>query len=513
MPSLRRIAGRLVSTLPAHREAQVRRLVRAGRRRNGPAEPIVTYVVSPHPDDETLRLAGYVRRRYERTHGRLVLVAITDGGASGQARKKGWSPEYEREYRRAEQAAAWSAVTGGTGEIIRVGLSDNAVTAEDVRDALAPLSTPRARFCIAAHPEDYHRDHRAVVAGVRLLDPAHVRFSLSPLMTGDAQVSRPKGQAADAVKIAVDAYQGFGHISVPAEFRALVRSGYRSRLTTGSAESDVIQRPPAQRRQTEREGTPRDAQTPQAPPVFVLGNQKSGSTAIAALLAECVGQTFLSDPLYRDKVNLKDLLADEALFARLLRDHAGSFGAAVVKDNDFTFLYRSVAREFPEARFAFVVRDPRQNIRSVLNRLKLPGDLDALSPEQYDHLSTKLPGWHSIVTGSSFGTSGGHYIDVLADRWVRANQVYLDAGDRLVLVRYEDFDAAKRPAVERLAAQLELPVVKDISALQDHQYQPRGDRSIGPRAFFGQANLERIERRCATLMDVYGYAPTEVGQG
>lgn len=184
-----------------------------------------------------------------------------------------------------------------------------------------------------------------------------------------------------------------------------------------------------------------------------------------------------------------------------------------MKDNDFTFLYPSLARAFPEASFVFVVRDPRQNIRSVLNRLTLPGDLDSLSGEQYAHLRKKLPGWHTILTGSSFGSSTGHYIDVLADRWVRANQVYLSASDRIALVRYEDFDAAKRPVIERLATDLGFSVVSDISESQDRQFQPLGDRSIAPAVFFGQGNLERLERRCATLMSSFGYAPSRSREG
>lgn len=265
------------------------------------------------------------------------------------------------------------------------------------------------------------------------------------------------------------------------------------------------------RRRTTLGGNRRNSQHPA--PVFVLGNQKSGTTAIAALLAECIAETFISDVLYRNKLQLKDLLDGEPSVAALVGSHPESFRATVVKDNDFTFLYPSLARAFPEASFVFIVRDPRQNIRSVLNRLKLPGDLDLLSAEQYGHLRKKLPGWHAILTGSSFGSSTGHYIDVLADRWVRANQVYLSAGDRMTLVRHEDFDAAKRSVIERLATELGFPVVNDISESQDRQYQPRGDRSITPGDFFGQENLERVERRCATLMPSFGYTPSRSLEG
>lgn len=243
-------------------------------------------------------------------------------------------------------------------------------------------------------------------------------------------------------------------------------------------------------------------------PVFVLGNQKAGTTAIAALLAECIDEPFTSDILYTKKVPLGDVLAGDPTLSGLVQRHPESFEATVVKDNDFVFLYPELAQQFPDARFLFIVRDPRQNVRSILNRLKYPGDLESLSEEQYAQLREKLPGWHAIVTGSSFGQRGGQYIDVLADRWTRAAETYLAARDRMTLVRYEDFDTDKRRFIERLAKDLGFAAVKDISESQDRQFQPLGNRSVTPEAFFGRENLERLERRCAPLMPAFGYAPT-----
>lgn len=269
-------------------------------------------------------------------------------------------------------------------------------------------------------------------------------------------------------------------------------------------------------RAVRRRLTPREASGPAAAdgaadaagrPVFVLGNQKSGTTAIAALLAECIGEPFRSDVLYTHKLQLKDLLESRPSLGELAADHPEAFDATVVKDNDFIFLYPQLVRAFPDARFVYIVRDPRQNIRSILNRLTLPGDLETLSEEQEAQLETRLKGWHTILTGASFGSGGGQYIDVLADRWVRAAETYLEAADRMTLVRYEDFDAAKRPTIEALAAELGFRVAHDITERQDHQYQPLGDRSVTPEQFFGP-NLARIEARCGPLMPRFGYEPT-----
>ncbi len=326
-------------------------------------------------------------------------------------------------------------------------------------------------------------------------------------MAGEGETYRPSARAADSVSIAVAAYKDFGRQSAPGEFRALAQSGYVSRVTESSGEKVSTQSADhAPRRGAHtRSGTGR-AEENEAP-VFVLGNQKSGSTAIAALLSACIGGTLISDVLYRNSWQLGDLLGDESALADVARTHPEAFRATVVKDNDFTFLFPSVVRAFPRASFVFVVRDPRQNIRSILNRLNLPGNLGSLSAETYADLRESLPGWFDILTGSAFNSEVGHYIDVLADRWVRANQVYAGS-NRMTLVRYEDFDAAKRPVIERLATELGFPVESDISELQDRQFQPRGDRSVTPEAFFGSENLERVERRCATLMASFGYETT-----
>ncbi len=242
-------------------------------------------------------------------------------------------------------------------------------------------------------------------------------------------------------------------------------------------------------------------------PVFVLGNQKSGTTAVAALLAECAGQEFVHDTLYRRKKRLRELMDGNPPLAEFARGAPELFRAEVIKDNDFTFLVPELTEAFPKAKLVYIVRDPRDNIRSMLNRLQYSGALPDLPEAERDELRRRLPGWYEILTGSSFGTPGGHYIDVLAERWVRAARAYLDAPDRMTLVVYEEFDASKRPTIERLARSLGFDVVKDITASQDKQFQPPGDRSVTWTEFFGD-NLERIERICAPEMERFGYRPS-----
>lgn len=210
--------------------------------RVAPEERRTVYVVSPHPDDEVLRTAGYVTWSRTRRDQRYVLVAVTDGGSSSLSRRVGWTREQEQSYRRAEQAVAWSAMTGGEGEVVRLGLPDGALTPETVvgavRTTLPELLGSRVEVVVASHPDDYHPDHLAVAQAFRELAPQRLSFSLSPLMDPPVdprhlvrQVAPPPELLA-AVQLAHDAYAGFGQRSVREEFAALAEQGFRSRITS-----------------------------------------------------------------------------------------------------------------------------------------------------------------------------------------------------------------------------------------------------------------------------------------
>ncbi|HEV2620465.1 MAG TPA: sulfotransferase [Frateuria sp.] len=245
-------------------------------------------------------------------------------------------------------------------------------------------------------------------------------------------------------------------------------------------------------------------------PVIIGGSPKSGTTAIAALLAKAVGTRFSNDPfwhvLYHDS---KDFLLPDILEGRLTVDafvqrFSAYFQAGIVKDPDFAFLYPQLKARFPHSPQVFVVRDPRDNIRSILNRLKLPGNLRELEPED-NFIPPSDKGWRAIIDGRGLAISSGNYVSRLSQRWSLGVHGYLDAQSSIHLVRYEDFMADKVAVIEQLAEDLGLRVVNDISG-EDRQYQPRGGCGVAPEKFFGRDNLRIIETTCAKAMSALGYA-------
>lgn len=245
-------------------------------------------------------------------------------------------------------------------------------------------------------------------------------------------------------------------------------------------------------------------------PVIVGGSPKSGTTAIAALLARAAGARFSNDPfwhvVHHDAKGflLPDILEGRLSVGEFVDRYGAYFQAEIVKDPDFAFLYRQLRERFPQSRQVFIVRDPRDNIRSILDRLGIPGDLKELDPRD-GYIPAGKQGWRAIFEGRGLGISQGNYVARLAQRWNLGVRRYLDARATIRLVRYEEFVADKVGTIEQLAEDLGMPVEADISAEVDRQFQSRGRRGVVLEEFFGADNLRAIESLCADGMAALGY--------
>jgi len=237
-------------------------------------------------------------------------------------------------------------------------------------------------------------------------------------------------------------------------------------------------------------------------PILILGNQKTGTSAITHLLAEYGALSKTVDipeiwwPTLGDLLNGKTHLVDFA------KKHPQRFSTRIIKEPNLTFFYEDLLKMYPDASFVFVVRDPRANIRSILNRLSIPGNLSDLDVEKWGINEA----WKNIFLSKIWGLEhNSHYINVLAARWNQAADVYLQRPGKITLVRYEDFAGDKIGCISGLAQALGIPQKRDISAKVDIQYQPKGDRQISWLEFFGQENLRRITDVCGSRMEKFGY--------
>ncbi len=243
----------------------------------------------------------------------------------------------------------------------------------------------------------------------------------------------------------------------------------------------------------------------QEAPIFVLGNQKSGTSAVAALLARACGLSYDIDLGGLRVPEYEQIYAKPETLARVLRERAAiEFSKELVKEPNLTFLLPKIQALHPRSRHAFVVRDPRANIRSICNRLQIPGNQLSISPANYPEIS---PIWNAILYNHWVGdeTRELNYIGRSAERWRKAADLYLATGSETQLIRYEDFNQGKLAAIEDLATRLGLEVKHDVTPYLDVQYQRAGKKVTDYMAFFGADNLATIERECGPVMVPLGY--------
>jgi hypothetical protein len=234
-----------------------------------------------------------------------------------------------------------------------------------------------------------------------------------------------------------------------------------------------------------------------------LGNQKSGTTVIAAALAHATDQSVTLDIRDISANYMLGLQRGDVPLHRFIARYRLDFSREIIKEPGLTFVSDQLFNCFPEATFLLIVRDPRDNIRSLLNRLNLPGSADQLSDNALESLH---PIWQSVVRNHVLGIYATHYIDRLAQRWNRAADVYLNHKARVVPVKYESFCDDKVEYIESTARRLDLDVTQDIHSVVNQQYQSRGNRDVQWSEFFGETNLHRIEQLCGSRMKQLGYS-------
>lgn len=237
--------------------------------------------------------------------------------------------------------------------------------------------------------------------------------------------------------------------------------------------------------------------------VIVSGMPKSGTTAIARLFGASAGLSVCSDPFHQlDERGVQfrpQLFSGTLSLETLWRRYRSVFFGSLVKDPNFPMLMDQIANFRPQAKLLFLVRDPWDNIRSILNRLGLPGDLEDLGPG-------KLPKtWDYTLHGTVPPMPGTNYIENLAWRWRYSAEAYLKHRDRCFLLRYEDFKASKVDVIEQTVVQCGYKPKRSIDDLVDVQYQPKGSATTTKFEFFSTKHFDAISRITESCLDEFHY--------
>ena len=267
---------------------------------------------------------------------------------------------------------------------------------------------------------------------------------------------------------------------------------------------DLSMRPLPQLRRAVGDWWRRLTCTPSRRPVIVVGNQKSGTSAVAHLLADYGGLSKSVDIRALWPPTGVEVMKNRRSFHRVVAENPCPFSVELFKEPMMTFFLDQVVARFPQARFVFTVRDPRENIRSLFDRREIPGDVDALPESLFEEIHQG----RIVVDPEVWGGHQLNHVGVAARRWNIAVDNYLPYAERVTVVRFEDFLDDKVATIDRTARRLGIRHRADISDRVDVQFQPRGNRDVSWIEFFGAENLRTIERLCSPRMQQFGYEPT-----
>lgn len=239
-------------------------------------------------------------------------------------------------------------------------------------------------------------------------------------------------------------------------------------------------------------------------PLFILGNPKSGTTVIANLLSKSTKKTLTSD--IQSVIKHATLQLDFNLlnFDDFIKQHKYEFSKEIIKEPFLSFYTEELINYFPNSKIVWIVRNPYQNIRSILNRLKIPGNLQEIKFNQFLELE-KTPAWKLNLQSEMLGINSVNYIEAMAHRWNFLVNIYETNKEKIILVRYEDFVKDKKGFIDNLTHKLGFNIKQDISDYVNIQYQPKGNSKIDMDEFFGSINLNLISNICKKNMKKLGY--------
>lgn len=240
-------------------------------------------------------------------------------------------------------------------------------------------------------------------------------------------------------------------------------------------------------------------------PIFILGNQKSGTSAIAALLGKNTNKKTSIDLFYSGFYSslFTKWKNNNISTSDFIRKNAVEFSADIIKEPHLSIFYKELKERFPESKFVMIVRNPLDNIRSILDRLNVEGNKEILSKKDKKKF---YHSWSLLLNNSWISGYQEQYIDVLAERWNIISSIYLENKENIILVKYEEFLLDKTGIIKQLSDKLNLTQQIDISHLLDKQFQPKGKKkSVDLKVFFEKENYSRIKEICKENMQKLGY--------
>lgn len=180
------------------------------------------------------------------------------------------------------------------------------------------------------------------------------------------------------------------------------------------------------------------------PRIIVTGHQRSGTSVIAAMLAKAMGTEAVID-LPNSGIHLAACLRGEQGLSEALEEHYPEQRLKrVIKDCHLSWKLQDLAAIYPKALRLYVVRDPREVIRSCCSRLRL-------TPWEPATLANVEDTWRVCFTDQCMPVLH------LAQRWADMTMQALQC-DGVRVLRYEDYLLDPAGTVEDIVSRLQTPL-------------------------------------------------------
>jgi hypothetical protein len=224
------------------------------------------------------------------------------------------------------------------------------------------------------------------------------------------------------------------------------------------------------------------------PRVIILGHQKSGTTAIATLIAKRASLSYTAD-IVRSHQHYHDwdsLHKKEIELSSFCKKYKYEFSKNLLKEPELSFFYNDLTMQFPTSKFIFVLRNPFDNIKSILSRLKINNMKELKESTTYRNEVAKFPMWKNILGDID------NPIPALCKRWNTLVDIYEANKENIYLLKYEDFSKNKTNVIDELCDYADVQHVNDINGLVNLQYQKKGSR-ISNANFFRDEDIILIK--------------------
>ena len=221
---------------------------------------------------------------------------------------------------------------------------------------------------------------------------------------------------------------------------------------------------------------------PISDPILIFGFPKSGTSAITALLAQRTNKTVTLDTKYLWEPFISKIKTGDINLSKHINKYSYPFSKEIIKEPNMVFIIDKLLTFYPNPKVLIIKRDKLTNIKSILDRLQIPGDLE-INPKK-ENINKN---WINFILKDDL-----HYIDVLNNHYLKAEK-NLDLLKCLnpVYINYEDFKYNKKAEIDRIANELSLEPKFEIDHLLDVQYQPKGKNNKDVKSFFGN-NLKKL---------------------